>query len=215
MILPGISVPESRFLLHGVPWDAYVLLRDAPENYHVRMTYDRGTLEMMSPSRPHERFSKMIGRLIETWAEELDIPIQGCQTTTLRREDLEHGIEPDQCYYVEHEAQMRANTDLDLTKQPPPDLAVEVDLSGVASDKPSLYAALGVPELWRCDGRSLRVLRLGRKGRYVGTQASKALPGFPLVEAQRILQQLGTASDTALVKSFRQWVRSNASPDRT
>jgi len=214
MIRPGISTAESRFLLHGVPWDVYVLLRDAPENYHVRMTYTRGTLEMMSPSRPHERFSKMIGRLIETWAEELDIPIQGCQTTTLRRQDLEHGLEPDQCYYVEHEALVRANTDLNLAKDPPPDLALEVDLSGSASDKPSLYATFGVPELWRYDGRSLRVLRLGPGGQYVETQASESLPGFPLKEAQRVLQQLGTASDTALVKSFREWVRSNALPRR-
>jgi Uma2 family endonuclease len=210
MILPSFDAPESKFLLHGVPWEAYVLLRDAAENSHVRMTFDRGTLEMMSPSRPHERISGMIGRLVEAWAEELDIPIQGCQTTTLRRQDLEHGVEADQSYYIEHESLVRENRDLDLAKDPPPDLAVEVNLSGSASDKPALYADIGVPELWQYDGRNLRVLRLRRKGRYADVETSRALPGFPLREAERILHELSAGDDTALVKSFRRFVRKNA-----
>lgn len=204
MIRRSIPPPQSRFLLHGVPWEAYVLLRDAPENYHVRMTFDRGELEIMSPTRRHERISKLIGRLIEAWADHHDIPIEGCQTMTIRREDLERGLEPDQCYYIENEAAVRADVELDFTKDPPPDLALEVDVSPGDIGKPSLYAALGVPELWRYENRKLSVYRLSSEGTYVPSPQSGSLTGFPLKEAERIVHQLGTASHTALVKSFRQ-----------
>jgi Uma2 family endonuclease len=212
MSLAEIEPIPSRFVLRGVPWNAYVLLRDAPENYHVRMTYDRGNLEMMSPSRWHERFSKLIGRLIEAWADEFDIPIQGCGTMTLRREDLERGLEPDNCYYIQHEAVMRAKEDLDLTTDPPPDLAIEVDLGRPTIEKPALYAALGVPELWRYDRRGLHVLQLDRDGRYADAESSEALPRFPVEIAERTVSELGTASDTALVKSFRERVRNEGLP---
>ncbi len=207
MIRRDVQPGPSRFLLHRVPWDAYVLLRDAPENYHVRMTFDRGELEIMSPTRRHERISHLIGRLIEAWADQHDIPIQGCQTMTIRREDLERGLEPDQCYYVEHEAAVRADAELDFTKDPPPDLALEVDVNPSDIGKPSLYAALGVPELWRYQDGKLSVFRLGSERTYVPTAGSESLPGFPLKETERIVRQLGTASDTALVKSFQQQIR--------
>jgi Uma2 family endonuclease len=217
MIRPVIPPTSAPFLLHGVPWDAYVLLRDAPENYHVRMTYDRGELEIMSPSRWHERFSRLIGRLIEAWTDEFDIPIQGCGTMTLRREDLHRGLEPDNCYYIRNEPLMRAKEELDLATDPPPDLAIEVDLTRHALEKPALYAALGVPELWRYDGQRLRLFRLRGEGGYVETGASESLPGFPVDEAEQIVEQLGTASDTALVRSFRDRVRNknSAGPEGT
>lgn len=207
MIRRSVRSPQSRFLLHGVPWDAYVLLRDAPENYHVRMTFDRGKMEIMSPTRRHERISKLIGRLIEAWADHHDIPIEGCQTMTIRREDLERCLEPDQCYYIENEAAVRADVELDFAKDPPPDLALEVDVSPSDIGKPSLYAALGVPELWRYEDGKLSVNRLSAEGTYVPALESRSLPGFPLEEAERIVHQLGTASHTALVKSFRQRIR--------
>jgi Uma2 family endonuclease len=171
------------------------------------MTYDRGDLEIMSPSKRHEQLAYMIGRLVDAWGEELGIPIASCRTMTLRREDIERGVEADNCYYIQHESVMRARTELDLSRDPPPDLAIEVDLSRHAIEKPALYAALGVPELWRFDGRSLAVYRLGTKGRYARRAASEALSGFPLDEAERIVGRLGTESDTALAVSFRKRVR--------
>jgi Uma2 family endonuclease len=207
MIRTEIERTPSWSFLGGVPWDAYVLLREAPENYHVRMTYDRGALEIMSPSKRHEQAACMIGRLVDAWGEELGIPVASCRTMTLRREDLERGVEPDNCYYIQHESVMRARTELDLSSDPPPDLAIEIELSRHAIDKPALYAALGVHELWRFDGRRLAVYRLGPKGRYAKRAASRALPGFPLDEAERILGQLGTESDSSLAMSFRQRVR--------
>lgn len=87
----------DRFVLYGVPWETYVALREVPENYHVRMTYDRGELEMMSPSKPHEHSAELLDRLIHVWTEELDRDIISCRTMTCRRADLERGFEPDNC----------------------------------------------------------------------------------------------------------------------
>ncbi len=201
--------PE-RFLLHGVSWETYTALRDAPENYHVRMTYDRGDLEMMSPSKPHEQYARLLARLIDVWTEELDLDIASCGTMTCRREDLERGFEPDNCYYVEHEAQMRAKEELDLSTDPPPDLAIEIEVRRRGRGKLKLYEAFGVPEAWRYSGKTIQVYQLGSGGTYTPQPASRVFPGFPLAEAQRVLSQIGTASETALVKSFRHWVRTNA-----
>jgi Uma2 family endonuclease len=142
-------------LLQGVPWQTYVSLRDLPEDYHIRMTYDRGALEIMSPSHSHERLAYLIGRLIDTWTDELAIDVQSCRTMTFRREDLQRGLEPDNCYYVASEPLVRGKTGIDLALDPPPDLAIEVDLGGGAIDKLALYAAFKVPEVWRFDGQSL------------------------------------------------------------
>lgn len=203
---------ESRFLLNGVPWIAYLSLRDAEENDHIRMTYDHGALEMMSPSKRHEQLANLLGRLVEAWAEETGVDLQSCRTMTLRREDVERGLESDNCYYIQNEPVMRARTELDLTEDPPPDLAIEVDLGRPALDRSALYAAFGVPELWRYNGRELSIFRLDAQGRYVLAAASEALSGFPIEQATRVVQRLGAASDSVMAKSFRDWVRKNHSP---
>lgn len=204
---------EPRFLLHGVPWREYVALRELPENHRVRMTYDRGELEMMSPSKWHEQLSYLIGRLIDVWTEELGIDVQSCRTVTFRREDLQRGLEPDNCYFA-HEPQVRRKRQLDLSIDPPPDLAVEIDLTASGVEKMPIYEAYGVPELWRFDGESLQVYVLEADGHYAPRSASLAFPQLPPPEMARVLQQLGTASDTTLVRTFRKWVRTVIAPER-
>jgi Uma2 family endonuclease len=129
---------------------------------------------------------------------------------TCRRKDLKKGFEPDNCYYVEHEAQMRAKEELDLSSDPPPDLAIEVEMSRRGRGKLKLYEAFGVPEAWRYGGKMLQVYQLGSDGRYESQTTSRAFPGFPFDEAQRVLSQIGKASETVLVKSFRSWVKAHA-----
>jgi len=198
---------EQRFVLRGVSWPTYEALRDAPENYHVRMTYDRGDLEIMSPSKSHERYAYFIGRLIDVWTEELNIDVQSCRIMTFKREDLDRGLEPDNCYYVEHEPQMRQKTELDLAIDPPPDLAIEVEVSAPVIRKMPLYAAFGVPEVWRFDGETLQVHRLNPAGQYEPRDGSVCLPRFPIAQVLDVLRQVNTASETALVRSLRDWVR--------
>lgn len=198
---------EQRFRLHGVSWQTYLELRESPENEHVRIAYDRGELEMMSPSKTHEQYASLIGRLLDVWTLEWDIDIQSCRTVTFKRVDLQRGLEPDNCYYVANEPMVRSATELDLSVDPPPDLAIEIDLSDGAMDKLTMYAAFGVPEVWRFDGRTLRVFVLGEGGRYQPCPYSVSFPNLPPAEIEKVLAKLGTASETALVRSFSNWAR--------
>lgn len=205
----------SRFLFQGIPWKTYLAMRNVPENQHVRMTYDRGDLEVMSPSPQHEQFGYVIGRLIDVWTVELNIDIKSCRTMTVKREDLERGFEPDNCYYVKNEPLVWDKEELDLATDPPPDLAVEVDLTRSSLDKMQLCAAFGVPEVWRYDGRTLRVYELGSDGQYQPRDSSLCFPQLPMAEVQRVLGQLGTVHETTLVRSFRDWVRATYASDRS
>lgn len=198
---------ERCFGLHGVSWQTYLELRMSPQNEHVRMTYDRGKLKMMSPSKTHEQLASLIARLIEVWTEEIGIDIQSCRTVTFQREDLERGLEPDNCYYVANEPLARSKSELDLAADPPPDLAIEIDLTGDMMDKLTLYAAFCVPEVWRFDGRDLQVFVLAEDGQYQQRVDSLSFPSLPPAEIESVLRKLGTASETALVRSFRQWVQ--------
>jgi Uma2 family endonuclease len=197
---------EQRLVLHGVGWETYLGLREVPENYHLRMTYDQGDLEVMSPSSSHERIAALIGRLIEAWAEERGIRLVSCRTMTFRRDDLRQGLEPDNCYYIQNVAVASRPADIDLGRDPPPDLAVEVESTRSALGKLPLYAAFGVPEVWRYAKGDLAILRLGEDGGYRATETSLALPGFRAVEAVRLLSRLED-DDTTLVRAFREAIR--------
>lgn len=204
---------EQRFLLPGVAWQTYLALREQSENEHVRMTYDRGVLEMMTPSKRHEQFGYLIGRLIDIWTEELEIDVQSCRTVTFRREDLQRSLEPDNCYYIAHEPLVRDKAELDLSTDPPPDLAVEIDLGASITDKMPLYAAFKVPEVWRYDGQKLQFYVLDTQGNYLASQFSYNFPQLPQAEIEKVLQKVGSTSDTALVRSFRKWVRTKILSD--
>ena len=197
---------ERRFQLHGVPWKMYLELRDSPENEHVRMTYNHGELEITSPSKTHEQYAELIGRLLQVWTLERNIDIQSCRTVTFKREDIQHGLEPDNCYYVANEALVRSNSELDLSTDPPPDLAIEIDLCGGGMQKLNVYASFGVPEVWWFDGRRLCLFALSENGQYQECPSSVSFPNLPPAEIEKVLAKLGTASETALVRSFRQWV---------
>ncbi len=202
--------PDRAVVLHGIPWATYVALRDMPENWKLRMTYDRGELEIMSPSPFHEGLAALLGTLIEIWAIELDIPLRSLRSMTVRREAIERGFEPDNCYYVQNEPRLWDKIELDFDVDPPPDLAIEVDVSRGSSAKMSIYASFGVPELWRLDGRQIQVFTLEADSRYELRDTSLALPGFPIARAQEALLQLGSVRQTTLLRSFRDWVRENA-----
>ncbi len=201
-----IAAPQ-RFVLQGVPWELYRKLRDLPENYHVRMTFDEGILEMMSPSDLHERWADLIGQLISVWRLELDVDMVSCRTMTVSRKDLQKGFEPDNCYYVQHEPQVWQKAELDFAVDPPPDLAVKVNVSRSSLGKLKLYAAFGVPEVWRYDGQRIEVFTLGPKHRYLPSAESVCFPGIPLDEMARILGRVNTEREKALILSFRDYVR--------
>jgi len=199
----GITTNESRTNLRAATWQQYVELRDSDEHRNTRMTFDRGRLELMSPSKLHERVGYLMGRCIDVWTEEKQIEVQSCRSTTFRRQDLLRGLEADNCYYIEHEPDVRDRDQVDLTIDPPPDLAVEVDVTARSIERMPIYAALGIPEIWSWREDKLLVLRLNPAGQYVEAPASLALPGFPCERLTELIKRRTSSGETTLMREFR------------
>jgi Uma2 family endonuclease len=203
---------EQRILLENIRWQTYQALCEDLDGCHIRMTYDRGRLEFMTLSREHEVYKYCIGMMIDTLALELGIPYDAGGSTTHRREDIEKGLEPDQCYYIRNEPLIRGRMKLDLTQDPPPDLAVEVDITRSSINRLGIYAALGVAEVWRYDGEAFRVYHLQEQGGYALAATSLSFPWLPIAEVARFLDLIPTMDKTTWMRSFRDWVREHVVP---
>ncbi|MGK7875047.1 MAG: Uma2 family endonuclease [Xenococcaceae cyanobacterium] len=198
----------NRVLLSNISWQTYeALVRDLEAQPGTRLTYDRGMLEIMTPLIPHEKNKKLIGRLVENLTAELDIEICSLGSLTCKREDLKRGLEPDQCYYIQNELVVRNLSEIDFTKDPPPDLAIEIDITSSSLNRMEIYANLGVPELWHYDGKSLKIYQL-EGNQYQECQVSSTLPQLPPAEVMGFLELKKTMGETSWIRSFRQWVRS-------
>jgi Uma2 family endonuclease len=208
-------VGEERYLLNGVSWKAYEALLETWSDHRTRMTYDKGRLEFMSPLHSHEQYGHLLGRMIDAYTEELLIPIHGGQSTTFRDEEEQHGLEPDKCYWIQNESSMRGRKEFDISTDPPPDLAVEVDITSSSLDRMSIYAALGVPEVWRFDGETLTMQLLQTDETFTLSDRSLALPGLTAEDVMRFLRLSDEKDETSLIRSFRAWVRKQARPKRS
>jgi Uma2 family endonuclease len=144
--------------------------------------------------------------LVEAATEELDIEIRSLGSRTCDRADLARGLEPDQCYYIQNEALVRGVAQIDLNQFPPPDLALEIDITSSSINRLSIYAALGVPEVWRYDGQTLTILNW-QNGEYLSQDRSIALPLLNAENLVRFLALRNTIGETKLVKQFRRWVK--------
>lgn len=196
---------QQHIVLNDVSWGFYEqLLREIGERA-IRVTYDDGWMEIMSPPPRHERWKTRIGRMIEIISLELDIPVDTLGSTTFKREDRKKGLEPDECYYVQNEPAIRGKDELDLAVDPPPDLAVEVDITSRSIPREPIYAALGVPELWRFDER-LFVLRLHANGKYYPAERSEVFPFLPMKQFEAFLLRLKDEEQNRVLREFRDWV---------
>jgi len=203
---------EQRVVLNNISWDTYERLVSEIENPSFRLTYDRGTLEIISPvSQSHERFKKLWGFLLEVLTEELRIPRRSLGGTTWKRRELEQGLEADECYYLVSEPIIRHKDVVDLAIDPPPDLALEVENTNSAIDKLSIYSALKVPEVWRFDGDGLTILVLQANGEYAETSASQFFPASALIKGVEWIGKRNETDEITWVKEFRRWVRENLS----
>jgi Uma2 family endonuclease len=196
-------------LLSPISWQTYEnLLQDLGEESKVRLIYDQGHLEIiMSPLLPpHERYSTLIHDFIRILGDELAIDICSLGSTTLRRQDLQRGLEPDKSYYIQHEAQARNQQILDLTQLPPPDLVVEIDMTSPSLKKLPIYLALRVPELWRYDGKIFDIYqKIGNH--YVKCEVSLAF-NLPLRSIiPELLNKSFQVGERIVLREFRQWVK--------
>ncbi|MEH2015238.1 Uma2 family endonuclease [Nostoc sp.] len=198
---------EQRIVLHNISWETFeALLRDTGEDRGSRFAYDCGTLEIMTPLFEHENPKSNFGNFIIALAEELGIEIRSAGSTTLKRKISKRGIEPDTCYYIQNELAIRGKETLDLENDPPPDLAIEIDITSSSVNKLGIYSALGVTELWRYDGQNLKFYQLVEE-QYVECKFSIAFPIVSGSEISRFIEQSKTSGEIALLKSFRAWVQ--------
>lgn len=192
---------DQATVLCGVTWDEYVRYRDDPANQGSRMTYDQGVLEIMTLSYFHEAISLLIHNFITLWQIHRNIDVQPSGSMTLRSQLLEQGLEGDQSYYIQHAPDVLGKVDIDI-EHFPPDLAIEVDHSRASVPKMPIYAALGVPEVWRWRKETLSVLHL-QNGQYAEQTESAALPGFPLDQLRSALSRRNEVSQTVLIREFQ------------
>jgi Uma2 family endonuclease len=209
---PAHSTPPreaaQRVILPGVSWSTYeALLADMQDSHAAHFAYDQGMLEIMAPSYEHESVKGYFALLINALAEELDIDVEGAGSTTFRRKDVAKGFEPDECFYIRHAELVRGKKQIDLANDPPPDLVIEIDITSPSLGKFPIFAALGVPEVWRYDGARVTIFTLAGDT-YVEQPESVALPkvtGAVLSEFLVASQQL---KRTAWLRQVRSWARS-------
>lgn len=198
---------ERGIILHDVSWDEYISLLEWIGDRRVHVTYDRGTLELMSPSYEHDREKSILARFIEALTLELDLDLQSAGSTTLKNPLVRRGLEPDECYWTRNEPLIRGKRKLDLGVDPPPDLVIEVDVTRSVLDRLEIYAALGVPEVWRFHGEAIEVLLLQPGGHYETSQVSLSFPTLPMRQLSAFVMRCYTMRETDLVRSFVEWVR--------
>jgi Uma2 family endonuclease len=202
-----IDVPSGqRVLLHDVSWDAFEsILEELGDHRSSRLAYSNRVLEIAMPLPEHEYDKEIVGDLLKALLEELDIEFLTLGSTTFKNPALNKGLEPDQCFYIQNEARVRGKKRLDLTVDPPPDLAIEIDIT--SRTYPDIYKALKVPELWRFDGGILQINVL-ENGEYSLASESPNFPGLPLPEAiPQYLAQSKIVGRNVAIRAFRKWIQ--------
>lgn len=206
---PALPKADNLILLNPVSWDTFNrLLAELGEQRGQRLAYDGGILEIMSPLGIHENNNRFIESLIFVIADELGLNLKKFGSLTLRIDKAQQGVEPDSCYYLKHEPQVRSKQHIDLTVDPPPDLVLEIDITSGSLDKFPIYSNLGVPEIWRFNGDRLRIFILNpASGQYQGVETSPTFPFLPPERIPELIQRSLAIGETAALREFRQWLR--------
>ena len=210
--LRQLSVPPGhRVILHDVSWQEFeAILEELGDHQATRLAYSQGTLEMRMPLPKHKKAKVIIGDLVKILPEELEIDCETFGSTTFKREDMAFGVEPDDSFYIQNHAQMIGKERIDLKVDPPPDIAIKVDVT--SKTQLDAYEALGVPELWRYEDGKLQINIL-QDGKYIESEISSTFPNLPIVEViPRFVEQSRTLGRSPTLRAFRQWVTKQINP---
>lgn len=193
---------------HHVTWDEYEeLLEQVGEARGLRISYNDGTLKVMSLSFEHEKYAGFIIRLVSQLSFRLRINILFSGSTTMRKKKKGKGNEPDASFYIQTAALIGNRLNLDFAIDPPPDVVVEVDIHHDSTDNYPIYAALGVPEIWRYDGMEATILRL-RENDYVESETSDALSMITSAILTDYLTRMRQEGEFAAITAFDEWLQS-------
>ncbi|MGB7086560.1 MAG: Uma2 family endonuclease [Phormidesmis sp.] len=200
----------DRVVLNDIKWEQFEsLLENLGDHRSSRIAYDNGTLEIMAPLPEHEHFKEVIGDAVKDIADELELDYESYGSTTWRQRTAMAGLEPDHCFYFQNEAAIRGRLDLDISKgDPPPDLALEIDVTSKSLNRFPIYARLEVPEIWCYGSGALTIYHL-QSGNYLQAETSLALPQLPIQELPKIIEANRAEGRRAIRKAVRQWVRTN------
>jgi Uma2 family endonuclease len=192
-----------------VSWEEYEsLLEDLVDRPGLRVSYDEGRVEIMSPLSEHEDYKEFVSHLARVLSEEFNIPLEPRGSTTWKRRKLRKGAEPDTCFYVTNAYRIIGKRIIDLESDPPPDIVVEIDTTNESMSKFSIYAALGVPEIWHYDGKRVQMYAWTSELEYVTTPASRFFPSLTDSVLYEALEASKTQGHTEALRAFRQRVRS-------
>jgi Uma2 family endonuclease len=199
---------EQRVVLNNVDWRSYSrmlhILGDRPS---VRLTYDRGTLEIMTLTFGHESWARFFFRLVVVLTEELGLPLQSGGSTTFRKRPKQRGLEPDECFWIANEALVRGKSRLKLGVDPPPDLAIEIEVTRSALNRMGIYAALGIPEVWRYDEQKVTFHERAADGKYLSVGHSRCFPRLTPADVEAALNARKQMDENAAARQFRSWVQ--------
>jgi Uma2 family endonuclease len=203
-----VSSPERLVILEGVTWETYErLITEHGERSGTRFTFDEGVLQIMVISSRHERPNRRLATLVEMLAEEFGLDIEPLGSMTFKRKDLQTGFEPDSCFYIQHADAIREREEVDLAIDPPPDLSIEVDITSGSLNRFPIFAAVGIPEVWRFDGNRVAIFRL-ESGRYIESTNSVAFQAITGEILTQFLDDSQNLKSTAWLKRVREWARS-------
>ncbi|RCJ42738.1 hypothetical protein A6770_07630 [Nostoc minutum NIES-26] len=203
-----IVKPGQQMLLQDISWQQLEnILEELEGRSAARISYSDGWLEIMVPLPEHEKDKEFIGDLVKILLEKLQIDFEPFGSTTLKNERMRQAVEADTCFYIQNQAAMIGKNRIDLNVDPPPDLAIEVDIT--SRTRFDNYEILGVPELWRYTQKGLEISLL-QNGKYIKAQSSPNFPDIPIVElVNEYVQQCLTIGRSQAIRNFRSWVNNN------
>lgn len=206
-VISPTTPAEQRVVLYNVAWETYErLLADHLDSSVPRFTYDRGVLEIVSPSSEHEETNWTLATLVDVVAEELDINVRNVGSMTFRRQDIKRGFEPDSSFFIQRFAEVRGRREIDAEVDPPPDLLIEIDVTNQSIDKFPIYAQMGVPEIWRYQRGRVSIHSLDADT-YHETDGSIVLPPITGAVLTRFVEASTRLDRLHWLRSLREWVR--------
>jgi Uma2 family endonuclease len=201
-------LPSDAVLIqHGVSWVEYEeLLETVGEGSGLRISYDEGTLQVMTLSQQHEVYSTLIERIVDRVSSFLRIKALFYGSATMRRQSNMKGAEPDASFYIQNAELVGKKTRFDFEADPPPDVVVEIDLHHDSISKFPIYAGLCVPEFWRYDGNSMTIYQL-REEHYVASDASESLPLLTGTVLTEFLARSPQEDQYDILLAFEEWLK--------
>ncbi|MEH1781560.1 MAG: Uma2 family endonuclease [Nostoc sp.] len=198
----------QQMLLQDISWQQLEnILAEMGERRAARISYSHGWLEIMVPLPEHEKDKEYIGELVRVLLDKLQIDFEPFGSTTLKNEQTRQAVEPDTSFYIQNQAAIIGKNRIDLNIDPPPDLAIEIDIT--SRTRFDNYEILGVPELWRHTQQGLEIFVL-KEGKYIKSESSPNFPNIPVVElVNEYVQQCLTIGRSQAMRNFRDWVKNN------